>query len=206
VFDTVTNTDGGTLLDVAHYILTLRDLSREEQGQFGPSICWKFAVADVASPQQNRIADDGEEYQFWAWTSTKLSPRAKARPYAEALLGRQLAEGEKLNPAELIGRSMKAMIVHETGEDGKVRAKISQEVKPTPFGQAAPAAAKPAANGAAKGDLDIDILQTWGRTIRKAEVLGVPDVARYKAIDPQILGDTELLGHLDALNAAIAAA
>jgi hypothetical protein len=204
VFDTVTNTDGGTLLDVAHYILTLRDLSREEQGQFGPSICWKFAVADVASPQQNRIADDGEEYQFWAWTSTKLSPRAKARPYAEALLGRQLAEGEKLNPAELIGRSMKAMIVHETGEDGKVRAKISQEVKPTPFGQAA---AKPAPNGTSKANgADAPIKDTWARTVRKAEVLGVPDVARYKAIDPELLGDAELVGHLDALNAAIAAA
>jgi hypothetical protein len=51
-------------------------------------------------------------------TSEKFSTTAKARRYAEGLLGRPITEGEELSPAELYGRKCLLVVTIDTLTDG----------------------------------------------------------------------------------------
>lgn len=208
MFDTASNTDG-TVLEAGQYVLTVESTEQAEDNGFGPSVLWRFRVSDPTTPEEFRLDDSGEPYLFWHWTSTKMTPRARARHWIEALLGRPIGDGERIDPSTLVGKRMTALVIHEEKE-GQIRAKISMEVRPKPYGQpaaggtAAPPKSAPATatNGAAAGGLSTE----WAKAVRKAELLEVEGVGTFKAIDPNLFGEQELRAKLRELQRLIAAA
>ena len=69
------------------------DIEDADPGQFGDRIKWVFKVWDDYG--EAVTWQDGEEYEWWQYTSTSLSPKSIAGKWAQALLGRALADGEQ---------------------------------------------------------------------------------------------------------------
>lgn len=129
--------------------------------EWGPGIKWTLHLADFAT--QKRIdGSDGEPYDYWLYTSAKLTPRSPGRPYVEALLGRPLTPTDRgaALAEELIGKKAVVMIGPKTKADGTVRAgavlammPLKQAVTATPAKSAAVAVLEddmpPAQNGEA---------------------------------------------------------
>jgi len=169
-------------------VLTLAEIEDAGTGQFGPSILWKWKMSTPTTPEEFRVdGNSGDPYLFYAYSSTKMSPKADARHWAEALLGREIEDGEKLEPNSLLGKRMQAMIVHEPSpKDGTVRAKISREMPPRAFGTAQPStptatkSATPSKSAAAAVDLSGAALRAEiKRTLRKAVLLDVPSLEAF---------------------------
>ena len=72
---------------------------------------------------------NGEQYEWWQQTGTTLGPRSTARKYSDALLGRELRDGEDGDAIleELIGRTARALI--EIGESGYPRIAAMTPIK-----------------------------------------------------------------------------
>jgi hypothetical protein len=90
----------------------------------GPQMKWVFHLyADGVEGFQkgDEFFFNGEVYEFYRTTSRANSPRAYARQYAEALLGRRLEEGEVPQKSDLIGRRMSAMLTSEPSENDPTR-------------------------------------------------------------------------------------
>jgi hypothetical protein len=90
----------------------------------GPQMKWVFRLyADGVEgyPKGDEFFFNGELYEFFRTTSRANSPRAYARQYAEALLGRRLEEGEVPQRSDLIGRRMSAMLTSEPSENDPTR-------------------------------------------------------------------------------------
>lgn len=106
-------------------------------------IRWVFALYD---DKGQRFHFNGEPYEFFRTTSTKNTPRASARKYAEALLGRPLADKERPKPADLLGKRMRAIVIHEqsrTDPERKVIELASLKNVPSANGTASAPAAAP---------------------------------------------------------------
>jgi hypothetical protein len=52
------------------------------------------------------------------WSSTNFGPRAKARAWAEALVGRQINSGENISGDDLIGKECHLMVSLKSGDRG----------------------------------------------------------------------------------------
>lgn len=111
-----------------------------------PGIRWSFRLYDAANGQPFYFQD--EVYTFWQSTTANMQRGARAREYAEALLGRELGEGEQVNPGDLIGKRGIGMVIHELSRD-KTK-KVAKLVAPEPYRQTVAATAPVrAASGAA---------------------------------------------------------
>jgi hypothetical protein len=84
-------------------------------GDLGEYLRWTFSVDE-----------DDREVEVSALTSTKFSTTAKARKYAEALLGRTIKNGEELAPNELYGCGCLLVITVDTLNDGGTVNKVDQ--------------------------------------------------------------------------------
>jgi hypothetical protein len=71
----------------------------ERETMYGPGLRWCF-----------RIEADGRELSIGALTSAKFSPTAKARQFAEVMLGRALASGEGIDLDSLYGRACRVVV------------------------------------------------------------------------------------------------
>lgn len=72
-----------------------------------------------------RFTFQDEPYEFFQTTTSNMQRGARAREYAEAFLGREIAEGERLNPNMLLGKKCLGMISHEfTRDRSKKNAKL----------------------------------------------------------------------------------
>lgn len=91
---------------------------REEYGG-GERVKWIFEITRVIDAEENEPTRDvpdpkpiedwiGEE--FWAFSSKSMNRKATMRAWAEALLGREIADGEALNASHLIGKSAKVTV------------------------------------------------------------------------------------------------
>ena len=119
-------------------VLTLADYEGPKDGKFGPQIAWKF---DSEEEMEN-----GDLFSLWYWTGTALSPdpRNKLNKLLTAFgLDTENVEIETLDPDDLIGKKVNAMVVHGTGTDGAVRANIDS-MTPVRKRKAAEAPAKAA--------------------------------------------------------------
>jgi hypothetical protein len=98
----------------------------ERSSDNGPYLRWTFA-----------IDHHGDEVEVSALSSTKFSPTAKARKYAEALLGRTIKEGEELTPTELYGCTCQLVVAIDTLSDGGSINRVEQvlPVKPGQDGE-----------------------------------------------------------------------
>jgi hypothetical protein len=65
------------------------------------------------------LLDQGYEGNtLTGWSSTNFGPRAKARAWAEALIGRQIQSGENISGDDLVGKECDLMITLKTGDRG----------------------------------------------------------------------------------------
>ena len=120
-FKNVTNTVGGTQPEIEPGTYTVEVLGIEdmEPGQYGERMRWVLGLTD----EDGEIItwENGDRYEWWQQTGTTLGPRSTARKYADALLARDLRDGEEGDAIleELVGRTARALI--EIGESGYPR-------------------------------------------------------------------------------------
>lgn len=130
------------ILEAGKYRLKV-DRIEEATGEFGPQNKWVFLVSGPAG--QLMQSDGTTPYEFWAYTSNKTGPGSKAGEYFEALLDRQLVEGESgaQLATDVIGKIAEAMIgvirVTRNGSDRNIN-KILQMM---PLKRRAPRTATP---------------------------------------------------------------
>jgi hypothetical protein len=93
-----TATNSQAPLPAGVYAATLETIE-ERQGVNGAYLRWCF-----------HIETDGREISVGALSSVKFSPTAKARQFAEVLLGRALAPGEEIDLAALFGRACRVVL------------------------------------------------------------------------------------------------
>lgn len=79
-----------------------------EGGQFGPYTKWYYKV----------LEEGFEDIDLRGNTSFNFGPQAKARMWAEALLGRRIDRGETIELDDLIGRQCELTIRMEETERG----------------------------------------------------------------------------------------
>lgn len=111
-----------------------------------PGIKWEFGLYFANSGEPFYFQD--EKYVFYQSTTANMQRGARAREYVEALIGRELAEGEDVNPNDLIGKKAQGMVIWELSRNDKTK-KVAKLVAPEPLREkvaAAPSRAK--ANGA----------------------------------------------------------
>lgn len=96
-----------------------------------PRTKWVFEIVEVISGDEE--ADDFVGKEFWAWTSTNMNVRSTMYKWVAALLGDDLDIGSTPSTSDLIGKTMRATIVHyaiEKGErKGEIRHKIDSVMK-----------------------------------------------------------------------------
>jgi hypothetical protein len=104
---------GGSPVEPGRYHVKVIRLEPGQDFGNGPTIRWVFHLADAASKAILRDPE-GEAYEFFQLSSTKLSGRSKPRQWAEALLGRSIENGESgaLIAHELQGRKGVALIAN----------------------------------------------------------------------------------------------
>jgi len=120
-FKKVTNSIGGTMpaIDPGTYVVTVLRIEDMEPGLYGDRMRWVMALTDDAG--EPVTWDNGEPYEWWQQTGTTLGPKSTARKWADALMGRDLREGDDGDDVAdaLIGKSARALI--DIGETGYAR-------------------------------------------------------------------------------------
>lgn len=115
-FGTVSN-GGGTMPQMdGTYVLTVLRVEDGGEGQFGPRMRWVFSCTDEDG--DNVTWDDGTPFELWQSTGTSLGPKGKARKWAEAVLQRELVNGENGDEIvrQMVGKRVRALI--QTNEAG----------------------------------------------------------------------------------------
>lgn len=169
---------------------------------FGPGVKWIFKLLDPQSGitiQSSR----GGDYELWQFTSTKMGPKARARPIIEALYGRPLEKGEVPDARLMLGKSMTTVVIYDKKDDGSDKAVVTSC---RPFTANDAPAAPPISNQAPPSRNGGGLLDQVQRAIRKAEVLGSPKHLDWLSTDLSSFSDGDLYQLLGEINADIAAA
>lgn len=127
LFNTPTDVEGFYVPESGTYILDLVAIQEGPELQFGPTIKWLWTVYDM---QSQPVLYEGNPAKTDALSSRKMGPRAKARKWTEAHLGRPLVEGEDATAleSEIVGK--KVMGLFAPNEKGDVRLQqLTQYVK-----------------------------------------------------------------------------
>lgn len=134
-------------VDAGKYVLKINKLRPCDPGQFGPMIEWVFNLAFEGSTTPI-YSQDGKPAEMRQRTGTSLTPKAKARKWAEAFLDRDLGDDDS-GPGiarELVGKKAIGII----GPNDKGYSTILQIM---PMRATKAAAGKSAAVQALEGDL-----------------------------------------------------
>ena len=113
-------------------VVELVTIEDGDPGQYGDTMKWIFNLSydgDVL------LDGDGSRHEFWQWSSTNFTPRAKAPKWLAALLGRKIIfdSSEKgWEPTEnlvneALGEFATALIVEEDGADGMTYHRIPED-------------------------------------------------------------------------------
>lgn len=180
-----------------------------------PGIKWTFGLYFAATGERFQFQD--EPYEFFQSTTANMQRGARAREYAEALLGRELAEGEQVNPNDLIGKRAQGMVIHELSRNDKTK-KVAKLVAPEPLREAVAAAPRAQARGgtavmerpsaasvsADATDSDIDramLISAVEKKIKQAERLQTRKHLDWLAMDLSSMDTDEL----EAIKASVQA-
>jgi hypothetical protein len=148
MFNTATNQTTGFMPDEDKYNVECLRIEEAPDNGFGVGVRW---VLGLYQNGERILQGDGNPLEFWQTTSPNMGPKARARQYVEAFLGRALEEGERINPNDLPGKWLSGMVIHEdsTTKQGQKVAKLVS-VKPYTSGtsSAAPKTAPHNGNGA----------------------------------------------------------
>lgn len=122
------------------YQVTLQDIEEDDRiSQFGegPRVKVTFTVDKVvrltprATPAENAESKTKAKQALTdsstlvAWCNLTMNKRATLRGWIEALLGREIGNGEIVNPNEAIGKSAEATVEAYTGQDGTEKVKLT---------------------------------------------------------------------------------
>jgi hypothetical protein len=211
----------GSIVPEGRYTLHLIALEKAPPSTFkpedGPRVKWIFHLYAELVESLERGAQfqfDGKPYEFWRTTSTKNSPRAFARKYAEALGGRKLEDQEVPKLGALIGAKMSAHFGYDDDPDDPTRKILTltglRHVSPPPAA-AATAAAPKAANGIVWPEIadDIDRKLTVSKLRKSYERLEKLDADAAKGAKAAILASDlqeSLMDDLNALSDEVSAA
>lgn len=123
-----------TAIDDGLYIAQLVRLE-DTSGDWGDGNKWVFHLWDKAS-KAPVVNDDGSGYEFFQFSSAKMTNRSKARAWFEALIGRAIVDGE--NPADIVVGALTKYVEVLIGtemKDGKQRTSIMKMSPVTVKGQ-----------------------------------------------------------------------
>jgi hypothetical protein len=187
------------------YVFTLQEIE-ERDFEYGPRAVWKFKLSPPSEPESYVTRANGEPETLWQFTGLDMRINTRQREWVEAILGRILREDEVPDIDALIDGRFVADLDHIWNKAKTKKSAYIDDKSATPFEVPKAATASKAAPKTNGTSGDGSVKETWTRSVRKAEVLGVEGVEKFKAIDPDLLGDVELIERLDELNAAIAAA
>lgn len=108
------------------YVFELRELETGIAGnpEFGGGerVKWIFDIVQVISGDED--SEDFVGKDFWAWTSFTMGRKSNMRAWAEALIGREIVDGEEVTSDMLIGQRMRANVGHYKKQSGDTGAKI----------------------------------------------------------------------------------
>lgn len=211
MFATATNQTSGFMPDEDKYTVECLRIEEAPDNGFGVGVRWVLALY---KDNERVLMNDGTPMEFWQTTSPNMGPKARARAYVEAFLGRPLEEGERINPNDLPGKWLAGMVIHEdstTKKDQKVAKLVS--VKPYSNGAAprasAPQRPAPGQVSADASDDEIDralIVAKIQKSVKRLKILDEESGAQAQAaVDASDL-DEALLDDLNALADQIAAA
>lgn len=129
-------TDGEAfeILPEGLYLFQLRGMENMGPGQAFDNerepkdrIKWIFSIEDVISAEDEAEDRIGEE--VWFFTSLSMHRKATMRAWAEGLLGREIADNERVDAGDLIGKRGRANIVHYKKLSGDTGHKIASMLK-----------------------------------------------------------------------------
>lgn len=118
VFDEDVTEATGSPLRSQRYVLKLDRLELSDHAQYGPGVRWVFHVMDVENGGTIIRGNDGENYEYFQTTGTRLQapkPGAKipkAYKFACAFLSRQIQVGESGSEIaqNLVGKKAEAFL------------------------------------------------------------------------------------------------
>lgn len=197
VFAPATDQTDVVLPEPGKYYVTCTAIEDAPDKGFGPGVKWVFMLEDF---------NTGEVWtnDLWQFTSTKMGPKAKARPIIEALLGRPLQTREIPDSRELLDKKMIAMVIHEPRDDGTMKAVVTS-CKPFEAPATAQARQAKALPVAGQGGL----LDQVKSAVRKAEILQTPRHLEFLMMEDaalQKMTDGDLYSILQEINTDIQAA
>lgn len=224
LFDTVTNAASTPIVPQNRFVFECTNIEEQppyappgEQPKPGarPGIRWSFSLYDTGTGEPFYFQD--EVYTFWQSTTANMQRGARAREYAEALLGRELGEGEEINPYDLIGKRGIGMVIHELSRSDKTK-KVAKLVAPEPYRETVAAPSRSRSAGAtavmerplaasvsadaSEADVDRALnLATVEKKIKQAEKLQTRKHLDWLAMDLSKMDADEL----DSIRAAVQA-
>lgn len=126
---------GGSPIEDGRYILKIIKLEPAEEGQYGPSIRWIFNMADAASKALIRDSQ-GDAYEWYQFSSTKLSTGTKGHIWASAFLNREVQVGE--SGAQIARDLLNTKAIAMVGPNPKTMRTCILSIKPFTAAGAAP--------------------------------------------------------------------
>lgn len=217
LFDTATNAASTPIVPQGRFIFECLSIGEQppyappgEQPKPGarPGIKWTFGLWFAESGERVYFQDD--PYEFFQSTTSNMQRGARAREYTEALLGRELGEGENVNPMDLIGKRALGLIIHEFNKDKTKKNAKLVGVEPYQQAVAASAPSRAAANGSTTAVMErpsaasvsadasgaeIDraaVIAAVEKKIRQAEVLQTKHHLTWMAMDLSSMDVDEL--------------
>lgn len=198
-FNAATDAPEYVLPEPGAYIATCIEILDAPDKGFGPGVKWVFHLMDPHSGVTLHNADDEPE-ECWQFTSVKMSPKARARPFVEALLGRPVnVDGREVpDIRQLIGRSMFTILIHEPRDDGSQTVRLTSCKPYAPPATAAVTAPGPGPGATPTSDRDT-LLAELRTSIQKTEILGTKKHLDWMAMTIESLSDDELSAVLSAV-------
>jgi hypothetical protein len=189
------------------YIAVCLDIEDAPDKGFGAGVKWVFQLID---PNTNQPVKNSKGYDFtlWQWTSTKMGPKARARPIIEALLGRSLENGEVPDSRLLLNKGMICLVAHEPTQNGGVVARVTSCKPYNPAADAAkvaPTGPAPAPGGAPTSDLEA-LREVVRKNVSKCDRLTTPSALAFSAMNVDGMSEAELRNLLAESQAEIDAA
>lgn len=124
-----------TLVPEATYLMTLTDMQPAEQNENSPfydpdrpRVRWIFKIQQVLDGEPDDEGNDPEEFvgqDFHGYTSLSMHKRATMRAWAQGLLGREIADGERVESSDLIGKSGRCLVEHYEKQNGNTGHRIA---------------------------------------------------------------------------------
>lgn len=179
------------LQPVGEYVWTLWDLLAET-GQYGEQVKWVWLISPVSDPDTYILRSDGQqEKEIWQFSKPSIAKGSRARAWTEALMGRELKNGEEPDDSDLIRRRMIALLVHKPNKnDPSIRREaISEEIPARAFRATQPTAAAPVSAQATDGEIEAqlaasdELRKRVRKLIRNADLDDITTLPKWGDLD-----------------------